>query len=130
MWNVRATFELCRLQREEIDSHAFPPVCRRIRFHLSFSTSSNQSSSWTDKSRHIEKKEPAEFWAAQMSLFFFLPYFFFSLALTRDSEQFGRPAVFYARVDGYFSFILFPFFFYEKKIQGWKIGPAVHTLFI
>jgi hypothetical protein len=113
------------------DSHVFSPVCRRIRFHLSFSTSSNQSSSWTDKSRQTEKEEGngGILCCSDIAVFFFL---FFLLSLCWRSrgtlEQFGRPAVYYARVDGYFSFFLF--FSTKKKIQGWKIGPAVHTLFI
>jgi hypothetical protein len=98
------------------DSHVFSPVCRRIRFHLSLSTSLNQSSSWTKQKK---KRETVEFCAAQISLcsFFLL---FFLLALCWRSrgtrEQFGRPLAPSVSVDGYFSF------------YGWKISSAEHIL--
>jgi hypothetical protein len=101
------------------DSHVFSPVCRRIRFHLSFSTSSNQSSSWTDKSRQTEKEEGngGILCCSDIAVFFFL---FFLLSLCWRSrgtlEQFGRPLAPSVSVDGYFSF------------YGWKISSAEHIL--
>ena len=56
-------------------------------------------------------------------------FFFFSLCWRSHGtpEKFGRPAVFDASKVIFLSIF---FFFYIKKIQGWKIDPAVHTLFI
>jgi len=130
MWNARATFELCRFQRDEMTPMFFLLFVVASAFiYLFRHHQTNHRVGPLNRVKQKKKRETAEFCAAQISLCsFFLFSPFFVLALTRGYRAIW-PSGLLLR-EGRCLFFFLPFLFYKKKIQGWKIGPAVHTLFI
>jgi hypothetical protein len=136
MWSARATFELCRFQREEMTSMFFLLFVVASAFiHLFRHHQTNHRVGPINRVKQ-KKRETEEFCATQTSLCSFFPFFFFFSLCWRSRgtpEQFGRPAVFNARVDGYFSFFFFfPFFFFlhKENTRMENRSCKAHTVYI
>lgn len=127
MWSARAARLKCVVFNGRRWLHVFSLVCRRIRFHLSFSTSSNQSSSWTDKTE--KKRETAGFFLSLDIVMFVFVFFSSFLCVGAHTGLQSNLAVRRFSTRRRLFFFLF-FFLHKENTRMENRSCSAHTVYI